>query len=183
MGNSDFLTDVKDLPFIAVKHHLYWKTPGARHKDKWEFGRTLTLINLGTRRRLSGRLHAPAALPRGKGPRYPAGSWEDLRVGHGPFRKGTNILTLPGMEPRFVGRTARSNYTKWAISASVWIVLWKIMRIWGTFDFPSDYRYSNRRNLWSPVGYQPVMKISACSPYRTHVVVRLITLSPLLLLF
>jgi len=119
------MTDVKDLPFIVVKHHLYWITPGALHKDKRGIGRTITLINLGTRRRLSGRFHAPAALPRGKGHRHPAGGWADLRAGHGPFRKGTNILTLPGMEPRFVGRTARSNYTKWAIPALVWIVLWK----------------------------------------------------------
>ena len=133
-------------------------------KTNGGIGRTITLINLGTRRRLSGRLQAPAALPRGKGPRHPAGSWADLRAGHGAFRKGTNILTLPGLESRFIGGRARSNYTKWAIPALVWIVLWKIMRVWGTFNFPSKYRCSKRRKRRSPVGYQPVWKSAPVRP-------------------
>jgi hypothetical protein len=58
---------------------------------------------------VSGRLHAPAALPRGNNPRYTL----DRRLG-GPqslFGRGgeeQNSQPLPGIEPRSSDRPARS---------------------------------------------------------------------------
>jgi hypothetical protein len=57
----------------------------------------------------NGRLHAPAALPPGKSPRYPL----DRRLGghqSQPRRYGVekNVSPLPGIEPGFLGRPARS---------------------------------------------------------------------------
>jgi hypothetical protein len=57
---------------------------------------------------VSGQLHAPAALPSGKSPRYPL----YRRLGGPHSRSGqhgeVNFLTLPGLEPRPLSRPARS---------------------------------------------------------------------------
>jgi hypothetical protein len=68
---------------------------------------------------VSGRLHAQAALPPGKEPRYPL----DRRLGGPQSRSGRRreetILDLIGTELRHVGRPARSScYTEYAIPAT-----------------------------------------------------------------
>jgi hypothetical protein len=68
---------------------------------------------------MSGQLHAPAALPPGKSPRYPC----YRRLGGPQSRSGrygeVKIFTLPGLElpsPLLVQPVA-SRYTDWAIPA------------------------------------------------------------------
>jgi hypothetical protein len=64
---------------------------------EWKY--SATILDLGTR--WSGQLHAPAALPQGKGPQYPLYT----RLGGPQNRSGrcgqeNNLLSLPGIEPR-----------------------------------------------------------------------------------
>jgi hypothetical protein len=58
--------------------------------------------------KVSGQLHAPAALPRGK--KSPGthwiGGWVDPRAGLDDVEK-RKFLTLPGLKPRPLGRPAR----------------------------------------------------------------------------
>jgi hypothetical protein len=57
---------------------------------------------------MSGKLHAPAALPRGKGPgAHWIGGLVDPRAGLDDLEK-RKFLTLPGLELRSLGRPARS---------------------------------------------------------------------------
>jgi hypothetical protein len=66
---------------------------------------------------VSGQLHAPAALPPGRSPRYPfVGGWVDPRAGLDDMEKW-QFFTLPGLElplPLVVQLVA-SRYTDWAI--------------------------------------------------------------------
>jgi hypothetical protein len=54
---------------------------------------------------MSGQLHAPAALRRGK--THWIGGWVDPRAGLDDMEK-RKFLTLPGLELRPIGRPARS---------------------------------------------------------------------------
>jgi hypothetical protein len=56
---------------------------------------------------VSGQLHAPAALPRGKSPRHPLG----VGLGEPQSRSGRcgeerNVLPLPGIEHRLLARNS-----------------------------------------------------------------------------
>jgi hypothetical protein len=58
---------------------------------------------------VSGQVHGPAALPPGSSTRYPLykrlGEPQDL---YGYYGEEKNLLPLPEIEPRFLGRPARS---------------------------------------------------------------------------
>jgi hypothetical protein len=57
---------------------------------------------------VSGQLHAPAALPPGKGPgTYWIGGWVGPRAGQDAMEK-RKFLSLPGLELPPLGRPARS---------------------------------------------------------------------------
>jgi hypothetical protein len=79
-------------PCALNKHHVM--------KAYWGSGGIDPHINLGTR---CGQLHAPAALPQGKGPWYPL----DRRLG-GPQNRSRrsgeekNSQPLPGLEPPII---------------------------------------------------------------------------------
>ena len=64
------------------------------------------ILKSSTRWQPSSQIHKPAVLPRGKAPSLPtlATSWADLDV----LGKGFNILRLPKIETRFLGRPVRS---------------------------------------------------------------------------
>jgi hypothetical protein len=70
---------------------------------------------------MSGQLHAPAALPPEKSPRYPF----YRRFGGPQNRSGrygeVKIFTLPGLElpPHLVIQPVASHYTDWAIPAHI----------------------------------------------------------------
>jgi hypothetical protein len=73
---------------------------------------------------VSGQLHVPAALPRGKSPPPPPdihwiGSWVDRRAGLDDVEK-RKFLILPGFELRPLGlvEPVSSRYTEYAIQAS-----------------------------------------------------------------
>jgi hypothetical protein len=63
----------------------------------WERRYSSVILDLGKRLRC-GQLHAPAALPRGKGNRYPLDRWLDLEA-----MEKRKFLLLPRIEPRPFG--------------------------------------------------------------------------------
>jgi hypothetical protein len=72
----------------VLKHHAmnkYWGSGGTAPR----------ILDLGSRWEVSGRLHAPAALPQEKEPPVPIGP--QSRSGHGGEEK--NSQPSPGIEP------------------------------------------------------------------------------------
>lgn len=62
------------------------------------------IINLSTKRELSGQLHAPAALPLGKNPQFTVDkNLGGLQSPSARFEKEDDILLLSGFDPRFLG--------------------------------------------------------------------------------
>jgi hypothetical protein len=80
------------LSLCLTKHHAM--------KKYWRSGGVVPLIlDLGTRMKVSGQIHDPAALPQGKRPRYPGGrrmGGTQSRSGHGG--EGKNSQPPQGIE-------------------------------------------------------------------------------------
>ena len=76
---------------LRICHSLQQSTSSTeiRHTGKWQIERTPTLTSV-----LGSGIHSTE-------------SWAGFRPRHGAFEKGTNVLTLPGIKPRFLGCTAR----------------------------------------------------------------------------
>jgi hypothetical protein len=96
-----------NVKYCKSKHKTVPVLNSAPHyKDVWGSGGiSLCILNHGTRRKLSGRLHILAiSPPKGNSPLYHStGSWEGLCAIQDAVEKRTCLLPIPGIEPGFSG--------------------------------------------------------------------------------
>jgi hypothetical protein len=95
----------------------YWMYGSSRtcatHEGMWGSGGTPSFIlNVSKTRRLSVQLHALSLHSPGKSHRYPPHTrLGGTQGGSGRFVEDKNIPTVPGIKPRFLGRSASSLVT------------------------------------------------------------------------